>query len=251
MKKKLLIIAMLSAGLPLAGCQSTGVDIGGMATAGASLAKAATLSDEDVKALGLKTSALEDSQHTALDASSKQGKRLAALTKGWTDVDGMKINFKAYQSSEINAFAVPDGSVRVYSGLMDNFSDDELRYVLAHEIGHIMSGHSKKALQTAYTTAAAREAAAASGNQAVSALSASQLGAIGEALVNAQFSQAQENEADDYAVDFLKKRGLNPKGSVTALRKLEKMYGNERSVFSSHPSPGERAKRMEERVSAR
>jgi putative metalloprotease len=32
---------------------------------------------------------------------------------------------------------------------------------------------------------------------------------------------------------------------VSALRKLEKLYGNDSSVFSSHPVPGERADALE------
>ena len=73
---------------------------------------------------------------------------------------------------------------------------------------------------------------------------------MAEALINAQFSQSQENEADDYALKLLTQHKLNARGSVTALRKLETLYGNERSMFSSHPAPGERAQRMESQIAA-
>lgn len=245
-------VALAAASLvTLAGCKTSGMDLGGMVGAGANLATAATLSDEDMRILGDRTSEHADKQNRIAPPASKYAKRLASLTKDWQTVDGLKLDYKVYMVSDVNAFAVPNGAIRIYAGLMDAFNDDELRYVIAHEIGHVALGHSKRAFQMAYATSAAREAAAASGSAAVSAVSASELGALGEALLNAQFSQKQENEADDYAVDFLRKKGLSTAGSVTALRKLEAMHGNSRSMFSSHPAPGERAKRMEQRIAAK
>ncbi len=250
-------LPLIAASLVLvSGCTTTnggkgGKDTAGMANATMSLVTAATLSDAEVIELGKRTADSEDRQNSIAAANSKYAKRLQKLTANWKTVDGVKLDYKVYVKKEVNAFAVPNGSIRVYSGLMDKLTDDELRYVVAHEIGHVLLGHSKKAMQTAYATSAARQAAASSGNSAVAAISASELGALGEALINAQFSQSQENEADDYAVDFLAKNRLKTGGSVTALRKLEKLFGNDRSVFSSHPAPGERANRMAERIQAK
>ena len=250
-------LPLIAASLVLvSGCTTTtggkgGKDTAGMANAGMNLVTAATLSDAEVIELGKRTADSEDRQNRIAPANSKYAKRLQKLTASWKTVDGVKLDYKVYMKNEVNAFAVPNGSIRVYSGLMDKLTDDELRYVVAHEIGHVLQGHSKKAMQTAYATSAARQAAASSGNSAVAAISASELGALGEALINAQFSQSQENEADDYAVDFLAKNRLKTGGSVTALRKLEKLFGNDRSVFSSHPAPGERANRMAERIQAK
>lgn len=43
----------------------------------------------------------------------------------------------------------------------------------------------------------------------------------------------------------MKANKYDPKAAVSALRKLENMFGNESSVFSSHPAPGDRADAME------
>ncbi len=248
--RKLWMLALCS-GLAMAGCKTTGTDLGGMLDAGTSLATAATLSDGDVKKLGDQTTAHSDSENRVAAAGSKQAKRLSGLTSGWKQVDGKNLEYKVYMSPEVNAFAVPNGSIRFYSGLLDAMNDDEVRYVIAHEIGHVVLGHSKKAMQVEYATLAARQAGAASGNAAVSSLSASSIGELGQALIGAQFSQAQENEADDFAVELLKKSGKPTAGAVTALRKLEKLHGNERSMFSSHPAPGDRAKRLESKIASR
>lgn len=44
--------------------------------------------------------------------------------------------------------------------------------------------------------------AAGAANDKVAKLTDSELGAMAEALAGAQFSQKQENEADDYGVEF-------------------------------------------------
>ena len=169
-------LPLIAASLVLvSGCTTTnggkgGKDTAGMANATMSLVTAATLSDAEVIELGKRTADSEDRQNSIAAANSKYAKRLQKLTANWKTVDGVKLDYKVYVKKEVNAFAVPNGSIRVYSGLMDKLTDDELRYVVAHEIGHVLLGHSKKAMQTAYATSAARQAAASSGNSAVAAI---------------------------------------------------------------------------------
>ena len=52
--------------------------------------------------------------------------RLKKLTEGLTEVEGIPLNFKVYHVTDINAFACADGSVRIFSALMDIMSDEEL-----------------------------------------------------------------------------------------------------------------------------
>ena len=124
-----------------------------------------------------------------------------------------------------------NGTVRVYAGLLDAMTDDEVRFVIGHEVGHVKLGHSKKAMQVAFTPPGVRGLAAASGNQAVAQLSASAIGGFAEALVNAQFSQSQENEADTYSVGFMKRHNYPPAAAVSALRKLQAL-GDGASILS-------------------
>lgn len=234
----------LATTLTLSGCQS-GADIGGMISAGTNLAGAITMSDEEMQQLGDQTIAQLDSQNQLVSTDSQYAERLARLTQGWESVDGYDLEYNVYRLDDINAFAVPNGSIRMHSGLMDNMSDDEVRYVIAHEIGHVVLGHSKRAFQVAHSASAARNAAAVSGNTTAALLSSSELGELGEKLVNAQFSQLQENEADDYAIELMQRHDMDASAAVTALRTLESKYGNSSSFFSSHPAPGDRAERLE------
>ncbi|CCP01962.1 putative metalloprotease [Erwinia amylovora Ea644] len=143
-----------------------------------------------------------------------------------------------------------NGCIRVYSGLMDLMSDNEVEGVLGHEMGHVALGHSRKAMQLAWATTAARSAAASVGGVTAS-LSQSELGELGEKLVNAQFSQSQESQADDYSFDLLKKRNINQQGLVTSFEKLAKMEGSHASsLFDSHPASQARADHIRQRIAA-
>ncbi len=52
-----------------------------------------------------------------------------------------------------------DGSVRVFSSLMDIMTDNELLAVIGHEIGHVKNQDTKDAMKSAYLKAAALDAA--------------------------------------------------------------------------------------------
>jgi putative metalloprotease len=244
LKKLGKIITTIFVTVALSQSAYAGFDLGGMIDAGKDLTKAATLSDGEVKQLASDASKSYDNANKVAPPSSPYAKRLAKLTKGMKTEGDTKPKIKVYLVKDVNAFAMADGTVRVFSGLMDKMTDDEVRYIIGHEIGHVNLGHSKKALQTAYTTSAVRKAGSATGNGLV-ALSDAALGDMAEKLVHAQFSQSQESDADQYALKLMKANKYEPKAAVSALRKLEKMYGNDSSVFSSHPAPEDRADALE------
>lgn len=241
----------------LVACSNTGSagingnNAGGVVSAGASALKAATLSDADVKDLSDKSCATLDGQSSIAAAKSPEARRLAKIVKGMpATVNGVPLDYKVYLTKDVNAWAMGNGCVRVYGGLMKLMNDNEVRAVIGHEIGHVALGHTKSTMQTAYAASAARQVAASAGNSAVAALSNSQLGELAEKLVNAQFSQVQESAADDYAFDLLTAAKLNRNGLVSSFEKLAKL-GDENSMFSSHPPSSERAKHMRERLAAK
>jgi putative metalloprotease yggG len=177
--------------------------------------------------------------------------RLRKLTQGLTSVEGIPLNFKVYYVTDVNAFACPDGSIRVFSSLMDVMSDDQLLGVIGHEIGHVAHKDSKKRFRTALLTSALKDGIAATSGKA-SALSESQLGDLGQALLNASYSKKQESKADEYGYEFLKENGKNPWAialSFERLKQLEEDAGYKQDskwqqMFSSHPNLDKRIKKM-------
>jgi putative metalloprotease len=222
---------------------SMAFDFGKAVGAAKSLGTAATLSDEDLNAYFKQAVDLYDKKHKIPEQSDKYAKRLASLTKGLDNYEGLNLDYKVYLTDDINAAAFGNGSIRINSGLMDMMTDDEIRYVIGHEIGHIQAGHSKKRMKTALTTGALREAAAA-GDSKVAVLAESELGGLIEKVILAQHSQSNEKEADDYALAFLKKHKHAPEAAVSALDKLAELSGGGSNWLSTHPSPKSRADRM-------
>ena len=149
-----------------------------------------------------------DKNNEIAGPETELGARLERLTKN-IKVDGLDLNFKVYNVVDVNAFACGDGSVRVCAGLMKIMNDNEVLAVIGHEIGHVVHSDSKDAMKNAYLTSAAKNAVG-SIEGTISKLSDSQLGELATALAGAQYSQKQENEADDYGFEFSIKNGLDP-----------------------------------------
>jgi putative metalloprotease len=224
------------------------LDIGGALGAARDAVKAATLSDSDVRSYAAQMAAYSDRRARVAPAGNKYATRLAGITSGLTEDNGLRLNFKCYLTPEVNAFAMADGTIRFYSGLMDLMADDELRYVVGHEMGHIRHGHTKARMQTALAASATQKGLAASNTRAAG-LADSQLGNLIVKVVRAQHSQGNEREADDYAMQFMSRRKYDRKACVTALEKLVKLSGGGgTSWLSTHPSPRERADRMRKQL---
>lgn len=248
MKKRAIVLAF-GATLLLSGCQN--MDSNGLLSSGTGALQAFSLSDQQVQALSDQACKDMDSKATIAPAGSDYVKRLNKIAAALGDnINGQPVNYKVYIAKDVNAFAMANGCIRVYSGLMDLMNDNEVEAVVGHEMGHVALGHVKKGMQVAIGTNALRAAAASAGG-IVGSLSQSQLGDLGEKLVNSQFSQRQESEADDYSYDLLRKRGINPTGLATSFEKLAKLEdGRQSSMFDDHPGSQERAQHIRDRLNA-
>ena len=211
---------------------------------------AASITDVQIAALSRESVAQMDARNTLAPSSYQE--RLARLLADVHDVEGLPINYKVYKTDEINAFACGDGSIRVYSGLMDVMNDEELMAIIGHECGHVVHQDTKKAMKAAYMTAAARNLIGATGGT-IASLSQSVLGTIGESFLNSQYSQKQEYSADDYGYKFSTEHGYSPYSMYNALNKLVDLSGGSKAslvqkMFSSHPDSAKRAAKMKEKA---
>ncbi len=255
--KKLLVLFSAAALVVSATEVSAQLRIGGKALnagklvqAASDVATAISLTDADIARLSHESVVWMDEHNPIADETTEYGARLKRLTENITEVNGLKLNFKVYHVIDINAFACGDGSIRVFSSLMDIMDDDELMGIIGHEIGHVVHGDAKAAIKTAYMTSAAVNAAGAAGGTAAK-LSESALGDLVAAFTDAQFSQKQEYAADKYGCEFATERGFGPYGSSRALAKLvELSQGSKASavqkMFSSHPDSEKRSAKLKE-----
>lgn len=252
MKNTKVMLALAVSATLLVGCKNMqGVDTNALVGSGLTAYKAATLSDGEVKALSNDACQQMDGQNQLASKSSKYTKRLNTIAKALgNNINGTAVNYKVYMTSDVNAWAMANGCVRVYSGLMDMMTDNEVEGVLGHELGHVALGHSRKAMQTAYATVAARDAISATSGTAAQ-LSKSQLGDVAEGMINSAFSRSQESDADDFSYDLMKKRGISIQGLVGSFNKLAALdAGHSKSLFDSHPPSDERAQHIRDRIAA-
>lgn len=249
---KLYGICLVVACALAAGCSS--LNMGRIASAGGKALQAATLSDEAIGRYVAEYIAATDRQHTVCTGDDPYAARLERIAGKINNRDG--IDIRVYRTGDVNAFACADGSIRVYSGLMDIMSDEEVLGVIGHEIGHIKKKHTKEAFRQALLTSALRDGIASAGGAAAT-LSDSQLGELGAALMSARYSQKHEYEADNYGYDFLKSHGINPWAMALSFEKLQSLQasgerpsGAIQQLFSTHPALEARTEAMIRRATA-
>lgn len=242
--RALILTSAASVGLLFSGCSSSGLNMGSLMSGASKAIQAATVSDSQIQSYVHEYIKYSDQQNNVAPASNPYSQRLAKLTKGLNSVDGVPLNFKVYLTNDVNAFACADGSVRVYSGLMDRMTDDEVLGVIGHEIGHVAHKDTKNAFKQALINSAILDGIASTSSTAA-ALTQSQLAQLGSSLVSAKYSRSQESNADDYGYDFLKANGKNPWAMAMAFSKLESMEAGAQTngmaqMFSSHPATQDR-----------
>lgn len=226
------------------GCDNTNLDLA--AEAGIDIIKVATLSEKKIKILAARASKQSDLKNSIAGIQNPYAIRLEKLVGDKYNSNGYVFDFKVYLSPEINAFAMADGTIRIYSGLMDMMNDEEVLFVVGHEMGHVVEKHIKKKIMLAYAASAVRKGIASQENMAGD-VARSFLGEFAQILLNAQFSQAEEKEADDFGILFLKNHGFDINAAISALKKLDGL-GKNHSFLSSHPDPALRAERLQKQI---
>lgn len=214
--------------------------------------KAVTFSDADAAKLAAEAVAYMDTHNPVAGEKDPYTIRLKKLFAKHQNEGGLKLNYKVYKVSDINAFACADGSVRVFSSLMDIMTDEELLGIIGHEIGHVANKDTRDAVRSAYKREALTDAAS-SQSGVVNTLSESQLGAFANALLDSKYSRKQESEADDFAYNFMKRHNYKVTALASAFKKFADMdSGAKRSksekMLSSHPESADRAAKVLEKA---
>nr|WP_278044270.1 M48 family metalloprotease [Corticibacter populi] len=137
----------------LTGCNV--MDNPALMQAGGSALRAVALTDAEVIQLSTQSCAAMDAQNHLASSGSAYARQLSQVVAPLPrTINDQAVNFKLYQTQEVNAWPMDNGCVRVYTGPMDLMNDDELRGVIAHEMGHVALGHSRAGMRTAYATSA-------------------------------------------------------------------------------------------------
>jgi len=149
-----------------------------------------------------------------------------------------KIQVHIYDSTQLNAFALPNGSVYFNIGLLARIENEaQVAAVLGHEAAHFIERHSFRQRVSAKNAAAF----------AVSGIPFSSLAAISSI---SGFSRDLERQADQRGYERLVKAGYDPHDAYKVFQRLAdevKALGTkEPYFFSSHPKLLERIETFKE-----
>jgi len=158
--------------------------------------------------------------------------------------------FHIITTPEVNAFAVPGGSLFIFTGLINQCQNEaELAAVIDHEIAHVILRHGTRQLS-------AKIAASVAADILLFGLSGKVDPQIAQLAVNVAatgaflaYSRKDEREADDMGARLMHQAGYNPEAMSDFFARLAAKKGKPSEIerfLSDHPDPGNREKLIQE-----
>jgi predicted Zn-dependent protease len=154
-------------------------------------------------------------------------------------------HFAVLDSTEINAFACPGGTIFITKGMLKEVrNEEELAAVLAHEVAHINDRHGIEAIRKARWTEAltvigttAAEQYGSRDLQRLVDLFEGSIDDVFRTLVVNGYGQGQELEADRGALTYVTRAGYSPRGLLDFLTRLQAKQRGARggTILSTHP----------------
>jgi beta-barrel assembly-enhancing protease len=151
--------------------------------------------------------------------------------------------FGVMDAPQLNAFAVPGGTIFITRGLLEKMnSEAELAGVLSHEIVHVLKKHHLKAIQKGALASLGGQAASAAFSD-MSPEAKQKLVAFGTEMYSRGLDKGDELEADRLGVVIAARGGYDAYGLPAVLQTLQAMNAKDSAValmFKTHPAPAER-----------
>ena len=193
-----------------------------------------------------------------LDAQSKpltDPDLLAVTAQMARALDLPIIKVHVYDIEPVNGLAAPDGRIFLTSGFVQKFRSGavtapEMASVIAHELGHVALGHSRRRMIDFTGKSAMFVMLSAVLNRFVPVIGIWIANLLSSAL-SARLSRRDEHEADAYASALLVKAGIGTAPQKSMFRKLDALTGSAGAGtpawLLSHPKIAERIAAIEER----
>jgi predicted Zn-dependent protease len=159
--------------------------------------------------------------------------------------------FGVLEAPQLNAFAVPGGTIFVTRGLLQSMrSEAELAGVLAHEIGHVLKKHHLKAIQKNAQASLAGDALSMALKDSNSELRGKLVG-FGTEMYARGLDKSDELEADRLGIVIAARAGYDSYGLPAVLQTLQAMNPQDSGLalmFKTHPAPAERLDALSEKM---
>jgi predicted Zn-dependent protease len=159
--------------------------------------------------------------------------------------------FFVVEDNQLNAFAVPGGSIYFYSGLIERAkSTSEIAGVLGHEIIHIKGRHMARSSGPDATSVLSLLAMVLLARSGAGAQAAGVVGQAISATRQIAYSRQLELEADTLGARYMASAGFDPKGAIAFLKMLDadRMLNpiNIPPYLMTHPVTQERVANMQQ-----
>ena len=168
-------------------------------------------------------------------------------------LDLPRIKVHIYEIEPVNGLAAPDGRIFITRGFFNKYragdvTAAELASVIAHELGHVALGHSRRRMIDFSGQNAMRTALAMVLGRFIPGVGPLFAGAL-MSLLAAKLSRKDEYEADAYASALLTKAGIGTAPQISLFKKLETLTGargaSTPAWTMSHPKTEMRIKAIE------
>ena len=194
----------------------------------------AKIADKDLKKMDDNQTIAKDIDQYYLD--------LQKIMKRIDIPDDLDLDVKVYMSPFLYIFTLPNGAIRVNSGIIEALNDDEILFLMAHEIAHLKYKDYKGSYRKAHAMFALENAINMSGD-VIASTSNGMLESVTSSMRKSRFQKAEEFKADKYAISVLKKNGVKKKLAVDALEYLQYMRA---PLLLMHPTGHERIKHIKD-----
>jgi putative metalloprotease len=174
---------------------------------------------------------------------------LAEMSKKMAQaLDLPRIKVHIYEVAPVNGLAAPDGRIFITRGFYNKFRSgdvtaEELASVIAHELGHVALGHSRRRMIDFSGQNAMRAALGMILGRLIPGIGV-WIANMVASLLAARLSRADEYEADAYAAALLTKAGIGVAPQISLFRKLEALtqsnHGTAPAWLMSHPKTEDR-----------
>ena len=159
--------------------------------------------------------------------------------------------FGVLDSPNVNAFAVPGGTIFITRGLLERMRNEaELAGVLGHEIVHVLRKHHLKAIQKGAQSSLAGDAMSMALKDRAGP-ARDKLIAFGTEMYSRGLDKGDELEADRLGIVIAARAGYDAYGLPSVLQTLQAMSAQDSAIalmFKTHPAPGERLDSLGERM---
>ena len=169
-------------------------------------------------------------------------------------LDLKQIRVHVYEIDPVNGLAAPDGRIFVTRGFLTKYQSglvtaEEIASVIAHELGHVALGHSRRRMIDFSGQNALRTALAMVLSRFIPGIGGILASAM-TSLLAARLSRSDEYEADAYASALLIKSGIGTGPQKALFGKLEALTKSNAGAmpawFLSHPKTRDRIAAIEE-----